>query len=350
MNHSIRLAAFFGIFSAIVTSSAHAYSHVSTVISGGGGSSASGNYVMTGTIGQPIAGGPETGVSYTNQSGFWNIRTGDTIAPTTPQFALLNPSSSYTVPITALSSSDVGSGVTGYYFSADPPVAPTDAWTGSWLAPTPSSLVSATKGAGQIFHVWSRDAAGNISLPATASTDILLKWLLSVSFGGTGGQTITSSPAGIACQAGTAPANCSAQFDDLAVVALTGAPDIRSEVTGWSGADSANGNPVNVTMTGDTNVTGTFDLASGPARIVYDKSYPSLLESVQALTKSGEVQARDTYSSGQTENILFNQAVSATLSGGRNSAWDATTGFTTIKGSLKVSNGKLNVGGIKIGQ
>jgi hypothetical protein len=332
--------------SAYAGQAATTYTKVSDVIAGGGGSSSSGSYTMTGTIGQPIAVGPVTGGSYTNQSGFWNIRTGDTIAPTMPVFALLSPSSSYSVPITNLSSSDVGSGVTGYYFSADPPAPPTDAWTGVWVAPTPVSLISATKGRNQTFHVWARDEAGNISLPATASTDILLKWLLSVSFGGSGGSTITSSPTGIACSALTAPNNCSASFDELSVVALSGAPDIRSEVSGWNGADNVSGNPVNVTMSGDKSVIGTFSLSGGPARIVYDKSYPSLFATIQALTPNKTIQSFSGITF--TENLLFNQGYTTTLQGGMNSTWDTQTGFSTIKGTMKVNSGRLTASGIKI--
>jgi len=42
-------------------------------IAGGGGTSTGGTYVVSGTIGQPDAGGPMTGGSYSLTGGFWSL-------------------------------------------------------------------------------------------------------------------------------------------------------------------------------------------------------------------------------------------------------------------------------------
>ena len=44
-----------------------------STIGGGGGTSAGGPYTLGATIGQPVAGGPVTGGSYTLTSGFWAL-------------------------------------------------------------------------------------------------------------------------------------------------------------------------------------------------------------------------------------------------------------------------------------
>ncbi|MDA8428741.1 MAG: hypothetical protein M0T70_05745 [Geobacteraceae bacterium] len=322
------------------------YAIVSDVISGGGQEVSGGGYTLNGTIGQSSAIGLSTGTSYSNQGGFWNLRSGDTIAPTTPIFALQSPSRSYTVPITTLTSTDAGSGVTGYYISAAP-TPPTDPWGTGWAAPTPASLISTTKGLNQTFYVWARDAAGNISGGASASTDIIFQWLLSVAFGGTGGASITSAPGTIACMAGL-PANCSANFDEGTTVTLTAAPDIRSQPSSWTGSDSSTFNTASVTMNSDRTVTASFETVPNIARIVYDRGYDSLPAAIAALATSATIQARDTYPGSLIENLVFNRNYTVNLNGGMDANWDPTVNYTSVKGTLTISQGKVIANRIKI--
>ena len=42
-------------------------------IAGGGGTSSNGQYTVSGTVGQPDAGGPMTGGSYSLTGGFWSL-------------------------------------------------------------------------------------------------------------------------------------------------------------------------------------------------------------------------------------------------------------------------------------
>src|ERR1700692_519407 len=48
------------------------YTFLQTVIGGGGGKSQGPEYLIEGTIGQPVAGDGLSGGTYTFQSGFWN--------------------------------------------------------------------------------------------------------------------------------------------------------------------------------------------------------------------------------------------------------------------------------------
>ena len=145
---------------------------------------------------------------------------------------------------------------------------------------------------------------------------------------------------------------CSDIFDEGAPITLTGTPDSRSQLTSWSGTgiSTSSSNPFALALAADTTVTGTFATVSQTARIVFDKGYTTLPAAILALAASNKtIQARDIYSSGTTtENLLFNQPYTVNLTGGMNSTWDTTSGFTPVKGTLKVSSGKLNVQGIKI--
>ena len=75
---------------------------------------------------------------------------------------------------------------------------------------------------------------------------------LTVTKAGTGGGTVTSTPAGINCGAA-----CSADFADGTVVTLTPTPASGSSFTSWSGDCSGSGSCV-VTMNQARNVTATF--------------------------------------------------------------------------------------------
>ena len=75
---------------------------------------------------------------------------------------------------------------------------------------------------------------------------------LSVTRGGTGTGTVTSSPAGIECGV-----DCSEALDEGTVVTLTGNPSSGSTFTGWSGACTGTGT-CQVTMSAARNVTATF--------------------------------------------------------------------------------------------
>ena len=81
---------------------------------------------------------------------------------------------------------------------------------------------------------------------------------LTVSFAGTGGGTITSTPAGLACSA-----LCTRSFNINAAITLTATPAASSAFTGWSGACSGTAMTASVTLSNNTTCTATFAL-TGP--------------------------------------------------------------------------------------
>ena len=88
----------------------------------------------------------------------------------------------------------------------------------------------------------------------TASTDGLL-----VTLAGTGGGTVTSSPAGITCP-GTG--TCSTSFAPSTAVTLTATPNANSVFTSWSGAGCSGTGTCAITLTSNQAVTATFTAVS----------------------------------------------------------------------------------------
>jgi outer membrane protein assembly factor BamB len=80
---------------------------------------------------------------------------------------------------------------------------------------------------------------------------------LTVTPGGTGTGTVTSSPAGIDCGA-----SCTAPFASGNVVTLTASADASSTFAGWSGGGCSGTGTCQVTMSAAQGVTATFTLKS----------------------------------------------------------------------------------------
>jgi hypothetical protein len=78
---------------------------------------------------------------------------------------------------------------------------------------------------------------------------------LKVTKNGTGTGTVTSTPAGINCGS-----ECEKEFAENEVVELTGTPSANSLAVSWTGCDEVLAGKCKVTMSGDKNVTATFNL------------------------------------------------------------------------------------------
>ncbi|MBI3608538.1 MAG: hypothetical protein HY207_11280, partial [Nitrospirae bacterium] len=99
---------------------------------------------------------------------------------------------------------------------------------------------------------------GTCVVPMTAAQPVTatftrIQYALDVTPIGTGGGTVTSSPAGIACGK-----TCAAPFDAGSSVTLTANPDATSTFAGWTGAGCAGTGPCVVPMTAAQAITATF--------------------------------------------------------------------------------------------
>ena len=99
--HLVRILVGLGLFACVLSPPvllAQPYSLDWFTIDGGGGTSTGGVYLVSGTIGQPDAGGPMTGGNYSLTGGFWALPTAVqatnaptlTIVPATPGNATIS--------------------------------------------------------------------------------------------------------------------------------------------------------------------------------------------------------------------------------------------------------------------
>ncbi len=123
-----------------------------------------------------------------------------------------------------------------------------------------SITLTAAPGATSTFGGWSGACTGmgtctvtlTAALTVTATFNVT-QHPLQVLKTGTGGGTVTSSPAGIACGA-----TCNASFDATATVVLTAAQDATSTFTGWSGEGCTGTGTCTVTMSAARTVAANF--------------------------------------------------------------------------------------------
>ena len=123
----------------ILTARAQNYSIDWYKVSGGGGTSSNGQYVVSGTIGQHEAGVPMTGGNYSLTGGFWAL-----YAVQTPGAPLLTITHSGNQAIVSWAPS-----VTGWTLQTNNTLA-TDAW-GDYAGPVISNTVTNSPPTGDLF-------------------------------------------------------------------------------------------------------------------------------------------------------------------------------------------------------
>lgn len=164
--------------------------------------------------------------------------------------------------------------------------------------------------------------------------------LLTVTFQGTGGGSVHSSPPGISCSSGTTcPA---APFNSGEIVTLTAAADVNSTFTGWSGSGCSGTATCVVTMDAAKSVSAGFDPL--PARVfilgsptpyqLLQQAYDAAIEN-DTLQPLAEVFAEDP--------LTFRHAVNIALAGGYDAGFLNQTGFTTIQGQVIFQLGSVVV-------
>jgi len=127
--------------------------------------------------------------------------------------------------------------------------------------------LTAAPGSSSSFAGWSGfcSGTGTCALEVTGARNVtasinLKNFTFTLSGGGTGSGTVTSSPAGISCTvtAGTAAGACSADFVAGTQVTLTAVPGAGSAFAGWSGTCSGTGT-CQVAMDAARSATATFN-------------------------------------------------------------------------------------------
>src|SRR5207302_211185 len=120
---------------------------------------------------------------------------------------------------------------------------------------------TAAPASGSTFAGWSGSCTGTGACPVTMSgaravtaTFNVQRFTLTVSEGGTGGGSVTSSDGLINC-----PGTCTATYNSGISVTLTAAPASGSTFAGWSGSCTGTG-ACPVTMSGARAVTATFNV------------------------------------------------------------------------------------------
>ena len=161
------------------------------------------------------------------------------------------------------------------------------------------------------------------------------------------GNVVSTSPVSpvISC-----PTACSDSFSADAVVSLTAFPAWHSYVSwGNCSVDANNGKLCTVTMNADKTVTAAFYIVTNRVLIVSDKGYDSLVAAKEKVSKDCTIMARESSAAPFQEDILFDKNYTVTFDGGKDASWVSIPGgYTSIKGSLKISKGKVIVNGIKI--
>jgi hypothetical protein len=251
----------------------------------------------------------------------------DLTPPAISSFSLPAVATSLNVPVTLAASDNVK--VTGYYLSENGTTPAIGA--PGWSASLPAAFAFPAAGP-RTLYAWVRDAAGNVSARASATVDI--RHLLAVATSGNGIGSVTSSPSGISCAAGST-SGCSAVFVHGATVTLSASPDANSVFDGWSGDCSGTGG-CTVTMNGDRSVGAQF--VAAPNARIGTTGYDTLLAAYAAAPQGGVIMTRMVEF---VELLLLNRDVAITLKGGYDAAFGIGSGMTTLRGSLTVGRGLL---------
>ena len=211
----------------------------------------------------------------------------------------------------------------------------------AWTSTPPDQFTFGSYGPHNLY-AFARDAAGNVSagLPARSMT-IQPTASLGVVTTGTGGGSITSSPAGILCNYPPVTGDCSAEFPFNSTVSLLPYPDVNSVLTTWSGACSGAG-ACSVNMTGNLEVTATLNYVE-PVQLACatpPKRYTLLQQAYDEAPSGCLIQVRMT---NLNENLALNAPKSVTIRGGYDTSFAKVIGMTGLKGKLSILKGRVAV-------
>lgn len=125
-----------------------------------------------------------------------------------------------------------------------------------------SVTLTASANAGSVFLGWSGACSGTGTCTVTMTADTAVSanfatnHILTLTKAGMGAGSVTSSPAGIACNSGCA--SDTGTFNDTQTITLTAVASAGDVFTGWSGGGCSGTGTCVLTLAANTTVTATF--------------------------------------------------------------------------------------------
>jgi hypothetical protein len=165
---------------------------------------------------------------------------------------------------------------------------------------------------------------------------------LQVGIAGTGGGSVNSNPAGIACTGGVH----SASFAQWSLVTLMQLPDSDSVFSGWSGACTNAVGDCIVAMDGQRSVTANF-MASPLVRLAGSTTtgYSLLQDAYNAAQSGNTIQGRAVVVNG---DLVADKAKTVIISGGYDVGFVSRSGAYVLDGKMLVRSGKVIASSVKI--
>jgi hypothetical protein len=163
--------------------------------------------------------------------------------------------------------------------------------------------------------------------------------VLTVTLAGAGGGSVNSTPAGIACSSGSA-AGCSASFTTGSLLTLDATADWKSIFNGWGAPCSGTGS-CQITLNGDTGVTATFKVNGQATVLGHDLTEYGSLQDAYNKASNYNIIAAHVYTF--LENLNLNMPIIVTLDMGRGSMYLSPAGYSTLQGSLTISQGMVTI-------
>ena len=212
---------------------------------------------------------------------------------------------------------------------------------------TPATVIDARNnywgGATGPYHVTSNPSGSGVRVSDGvnyANWRVEDGFLLTVAMAGSGAGMVNSNSV-IHC-----PGVCSAIYPDGDQVLLM-PTEGESLFKGWSGGGCSGTGNCQVTLSGDTTVTATFNLAP---QVRIDGPTPRYFETIQAACTA--VTANNTVIQAReyefVESVIYGKPYSVTLKGGYDKSFSTRPGKSGIKGKLTLGAGQLTLDGITV--
>jgi len=170
--------------------------------------------------------------------------------------------------------------------------------------------------------------APNFTVPLTG-TGVIQTYPLTLSVTGTGTGTVNYSTGG------SCSAYCSQSFDKDTSITLSPMVDAGSAFAGWSGCPMTMGDSCLIILNSPLTMTATFNLL--PLDV---PPSPSIQAAYNAVLAGGAIRVT---AAPYSEILTCDRNISVALQGGYDTLFTTVSGYTTLNGSLIVSNGTLTV-------